>query len=156
MPQSLSQIYLHTIFSTKDRRRVFRTTEMRETTQAYLTGILKNLDCPVVRIKLVVDHLHVLYLCSRTKTVADVVGTIKRVSNTWIGEQPWSRGNADFAQFHWQNGYGVFSVSASKVDTVARYIENQEEHHKRSTFQDEYREFLVRHNAEFDERYVWD
>ncbi len=144
------------IFSTKDRRRVFRTDEMRNKTEAYLTGILKNLDCPVMRIKIVVDHFHVLYLHSRTKTVADVVGVLKRESSAWIKDQPWARGNADFAQFHWQKGYGVFSVSESNVRAVVKYIDDQQEHHKRKTFQNEYREFLKRHNVEFDEKYIWD
>jgi len=129
---------------------------MRNKTEAYLTGILKNLDCPVMRIKLVVDHLHVLHLHSRTRTVADVVGLLKRESSAWIKRQPWAMGNVDFAQFHWQNGYGVFSVSESKIYSVANYIEDQQKHHKRKTFQDEYREFLKRHNVEFDEKYVWD
>jgi len=129
---------------------------MRNKTEAYLTGILKNLDCPAVRIKLVVDHLHVLHLHSRTGTVADVVAVLKRESSTWIKVQPWARGNVDFAQFHWQKGYGVFSVSESKVDAVAKYVDDQQEHHKRKTFQDEYREFLKRHNVEFDEKYIWD
>ena len=156
MPQSLARICLHTIFSTKDRRRVFRTDEMRNNTQAYITGILKNLDCPIMRIKLAVDHLHILHLHSRKHTVADVIAAVKRESNAWIKTQPWARGNSDFAQFHWQKGYGVFSVSESKVPVVVKYIEGQQEHHKRVTFQDEYREFMKRHGIAIDERYVWD
>ena len=81
---------------------------------------------------------------------------MKRDSSEWIKDQPWARGNADFAQFAWQRGYAVFSVSQSKLETVSAYIDRQMEHHKRVTFQDEYREFLRRHNVEFDERYVWD
>ena len=156
MPQSLARIALHLVFSTKDRRRVFRIELMRRETAKYITGIFGNQECPLVRVGVVTDHVHALFLMSRTKTVSSVVGSVKRDSSDWIKDQPWARGNADFAQFHWQNGYSVFSVSESKIDTVSRYIDNQMEHHKRVTFQDEYRAFLKRHNVPFDEKYVWD
>ena len=155
MPQSLSRVALHLVFSTQDRRRVFRTQEMRDATSGYITGILQHLECPLIRIGTVVDHLHILYLQSRKETVAKLVGAVKRESSEWIKIQPWAKGNADFAQFHWQGGYGVFSVSESKIDAVSRYIDGQMEHHKRVTFEDEFREFLHRHNVPFDERYVW-
>jgi hypothetical protein len=100
--------------------------------------------------------VHVLYLQSRTTTIADVVGAVKRDSSDWIKDQIWARMNPDFAQFHWQNGYGVFSVSESRIEEVAAYIDVQMEHHHRTTFQDEYREFLRLHKVPFDERYVWD
>ena len=156
MPQSLSRIGLHLIFSTKERARVFRTEEMRNGTSAYFTGILQKLECPVIRIGVAVEHVHVLYLQSRTAAIADVIAAGKRESSEWIKTQPWARGNADFAQFHWQAGYGVFSVSASRIEAVSAYIDGQMEHHRRVTFQDEYREFLKRHKVPFDERYVWD
>jgi len=130
--------------------------EMRDATAKFMTGIIKNRGCPVMRIGVTTDHVHVLFLHSRTATVADVVAAAKRESTGWIVQQEWARGNADFAQFHWQGGYGVFSVSESKVDAVIKYIDNQMEHHKRVTFQDEYREFLKKHKVEFDEKYVWD
>ena len=156
MPQSLARVVLHLVFSTKDRRRVFVVQEMRDAAAGYITGVLKNLDCPVIRIGVVIEHVHVLYLQARTETVADVVAAVKRESSAWIKNQPWARMNPNFAQFHWQNGYGVFSVSESSVDEVAKYIDGQMEHHKRVTFQDEYRAFLKRHNVPFDERYVWE
>jgi len=156
MPQSLARVSLHLVFSAKDRRRVFVVQEMRDATAGYITGVLKNLDCPVIRIGVVTEHVHVLYLQSRTETVADVVATVKRESSAWIKDQPWARMNPNFAQFHWQNGYGVFSVSESNVKDVAQYIDGQMKHHKRVTFQDEYRAFLKRHNVPYDERYVWE
>jgi REP element-mobilizing transposase RayT len=156
MPQSLARISLHLVFSTKDRRRVFVASEMRDAVAGYLTGILKNMDCPVIRIGVATDHAHVLYLQSRKETVADMVAAVKRGSSAWIKDQPWARMNPDFAQFHWQNGYGVFSVSESSVKDVVKYINSQMEHHKRVTFQDEYRAFLKRHNVPCDERYVWE
>jgi REP element-mobilizing transposase RayT len=156
MPQSLARVCLHLTFSTQDRRRVFVMQEMRDATARYVTGVLKNRGCPVIRIGIVTDHLHVLFLQSRTETIADMVAAVKRESSGWIVEQEWARMNPDFAQFHWQKGYGVFSVSESSVDAVVRYIEGQMDHHKRVTFQDEYREFLRRHRVDFDERYVWE
>ena len=156
MPQSLARVILHLVFSTKDRQRVFVTQEMRDGTAGYITGILQNHGNPVVRIGLATEHLHALYLQSRTETIADVVGTLKRESSDWIKGQIWARMNPSFAQFHWQSGYSVFSVSESKIEDVAAYIDAQMEHHRRVTFQDEYREFLKRHNTPFDERYVWD
>jgi REP element-mobilizing transposase RayT len=156
MPQSLARVSLHLVFSTQDRRRVFRTAEMRDATAGYVTGVLKNLGCPVMRIAVAVDHVHVLFLLSRTVPVADAVAAVKRESSEWIKDQPWARLNADFAQFHWQKGYGIFSVSESRTDAVVKYVDGQMEHHKRVTFQDEYREFLKRNNVAFDEQYVWD
>ncbi len=156
MPQSLAHVALHTIFSTKDRARVFLIEKMRTDVARYMTGAFENLGCPVIRIGVVVDHVHVLHFLSRTRTIADVVGGVKRSSSGWIKAQPWARGNLVFKDFGWQNGYGVFSVSASRKQAVAEYIDNQAVHHKRRTFQDEYRAFLKKHGVEFDERYVWD
>ena len=156
MPQSFARVACHLTFSTRDRRRVFRTDKMKREAAAYMTGILKELGCPVIRAGVAVEHAHILFLLSRTKTIADVVRVVKTESGPWIRRQDWARLNADFAQFGWQKGYAVFSVSESLIDKTVKYIENQKEHHKRKTFQDEYREFLRRHKLEFDERYVWD
>lgn len=156
MPQSLARITLHLVFSTTARRRVFLTQQMRDAVSGYLTGILKNLSCPVIRIGAVTDHMHILYFQSRTKTVADVVAGVKREGSRWIKKQSWARMNPDFSQFRWQSVYGVFSISESNLDDVARYIDEQMDHHKRITFQGEYRAFLKRHNVPFDERYVWE
>ncbi len=156
MPQSLSRVALHLTFSTTARRRVFVMREMREATAAYITGILQNHGCPVIRIAVATDHLHALFLLSRTASVADTVASAKRESSKWVVLQEWARMNPSFAQFHWQKGYGIFSVSASRIDDVARYIDNQMEHHKRVTFQDEYRAFLTRHGVDFNEKYMWE
>ena len=156
MPQSLAHIAIHTIFSTKKRQRVFLTENMRDNTARYMTGTLANIDCPVIRIAVVVDHVHILHFLSRTRAVADVVGVVKRSSSVWIKAQDWARGNLDFKEFGWQKGYGVFSVSRSRKVGVVVYIDNQMEHHRRQTFKEEYRAFLKKHGLEYDERYVWD
>ncbi len=156
MPQSLARIILHVVFSVRDRHRVFVLNRMQADTCRYMTGVMKNLDCPVIRIGTAVDHVHILHLLSRTRTIADVVGAVKRESSDWIKDQEWARGNSIFADFHWQRGYGAFSVSESRVASVVEYIDGQLQHHRRMTFQDEYRAFLQKHKVEYDERYVWD
>jgi len=151
MPQSLDQVYLHTIFSTKDRFPFFQTLEIQRDVHAYLASVCQQLDCKAMRFGGVAVHVHLLTRLPRTVTIADFVKETKRVSSRWLHErdEPWKK-------FGWQAGYGVFSVSASKVGEVQRYISHQPEHHRKQTFQDEYQEFLVRHGVDFDERYVWD
>ena len=100
--------------------------------------------------------VHILHVLSRTKTIADVVGTVKRQTNDWIKGQDWARGSMDFHDFHWQKGYGVFSVSESVVPQVKTYINGQIDHHRKMTFQEEFRAFLKKHGIEYDEKYVWD
>ncbi len=156
MPQSLAEAIFHLVFSTVDRRRVFVLEKMRTDTARYMAGLLGNLECDAIRIGVATDHVHILHILSRTRTIADVAGTVKRESNEWIKEQPWARGNADFAQFHWQKGYATFSVSESRLPSVAEYIDGQLERHSRVTFQDEYRSFLEKHRVPYDERPVWD
>ena len=156
MPQSLSCAALHLTFSTHARRRVFVMGEMRNATAAYLTGILQERGCPVIRIAVATDHVHILFYLSRTATMADTVAAVKRESSRWMVQQEWARNNPAFARFHWQQGYAIFSVSRSRIDDVAAYIDKQMEHHKRVTFQDEYRAFLTRHGVTFDEKYVWE
>ena len=99
----------------------------------------------------VADHVHVLFALSKNHSIAEIVYEVKRGSSKWIKTK-----GAQFAQFHWQGGYGSFSVSQSEAETVIRYIEHQEEHHRKMTFQEEFRKFLERYQVLYDERYVWD
>jgi REP element-mobilizing transposase RayT len=151
MPQSLSAVSIHLIFSTKERRPFLRDMTTRDALHAYLGGISKQLECPPVRIGGAEDHVHVLARLGRTITQADWVKELKRVSNLWLKEH-----GRDYADFQWQGGYAVFSVSQSNSEQVKEYIARQEEHHRNTTFQDEFRGLLRKHNVEFDERYVWD
>jgi putative transposase len=151
MPQSLARVLIHTVFSTKGRESAFHDPAFRSEVHAYLGGCAKALDCLPIQIGGVADHVHLLTTLSRTIAIAEFVKEIKRVSTNWIQE----RGGM-FRQFHWQAGYGCFSVSESNVNAVTRYIERQEEHHRKITFQDEYRELLRRHGQAWDEAYVWD
>lgn len=150
MPQSLVRNLIHLTFSTKERRPLIDD-DIRLELNKYLAGILRSCDCPAVIVNSVADHAHLLFSLSRKRALMDVVEELKKSSSKWIktkGER--------FATFYWQAGYGAFSVSQSNVEQVRRYIERQEEHHRKLTFQEEFRALLQRHGAEFDERYMWD
>ncbi len=151
MPQSLAKIHVHIVFSTKDRRGFLQGADIRKEMHAYLASTLKAYDSPARIIGGTADHVHILCDLSRTQTLAKVIGETKRNSSKWIK----TKGN-QFTAFQWQNGYGAFSVSVSKVPQVVEYIESQDAHHRTRTFQDEFRAFLTMHGIEFDERYVWD
>ena len=151
MPQSLAKILVHAVFSTKERRPFLRDTLLRDELHRYLGGILANLDCQPVIVGGVEDHVHMLFALTRTSAVAEVVKEVKRSSSLWIKTK-----SPEFADFAWQNGYGIFSIGFSQIETVRAYIQNQEEHHRNVTFQDEFRAFLKRYEIEFDERYVWE
>ena len=151
MPQSLAQIYLHIVFSTKNRARSFQNPALRETMHAYLAGTCRNLESPSIIVGGVEDHVHILCRLSKTLSVSELVRELKRESSKWLKEQ-----SPDLADFYWQSGYGAFSISPGHVEALKVYITNQEEHHKKETFQDEFRRLLVKYGIEFDERYVWD
>jgi REP element-mobilizing transposase RayT len=141
---------IHLIFSTKNRERLLAD-DIRPELHAYLGGILRGLDSPAIEINTEPDHAHILFTLSRTQTLSDVVSHLKRGSSVWLKTKSKS-----YSKFHWQNGFGAFSVSQSAVDEVRAYIRNQATHHQKVAFQDEFRAFLKRHAVDFDERYVWD
>ena len=151
MPQSLSAVYVHLVFSTKERRPFLRDKAVRDSLHAYMGGVSKTLECPPLIVGGVEDHVHLLCRFGRTITQAEWVKELKRVSNGWLKEQ-----GGDYADFEWQGGYADFSVSQSNLEQVKQYIASQEEHHRKMTFQDELRALLHKHDIEFDERYVWD
>jgi putative transposase len=150
MPQSLSRVLVHLIFSTKNRDPVL-TPAIRTELFPYLAAVLTNDGCPSLRVGGVADHVHLLFGLSRTRTIAQVVENVKTSSSKWLKLR-----GPTLAHFHWQAGYGAFSVSSSNADDVIAYIARQDEHHQTRSFQDEFRAFLQRHEVEFDERYVWD
>jgi putative transposase len=151
MSQSLSNVLLHVIFSTKNREPFLENEILRREAHAYLVGSLRSIDCPALIVGGVADHVHALCRLGRTTTIAELVETMKVESSKLI-----KRHELGVPSFGWQNGYAAFSVSLSNAERVIRYIEGQEAHHRVKTFQDELREFLRRHRVEFDERYVWD
>jgi putative transposase len=151
MPQSLAKILVHTVFSTKDRRPFLRDAALREEMHRYLGGVLNHLECQPIIVGGVEDHVHLLNCLSRTCQVAEMIKELKRASSLWIKERDPSLG--DFA---WQGGYGIFSIGFSQLETVRRYIADQEAHHRKCSFQDELRLLLERYQVAYDERYVWD
>ena len=151
MPQSLSAVYIHLVFSTKERQPFLRDRDTRESLHAYLGGISKTLDCPPIIVGGTEDHVHLLARFGRTITQAEWVKELKRVSNLWLKEQ-----SRTYADFQWQGGYADFSVSPSNLERVKRYIASQEDNHRKLSFQDELRALFRKHKVEWDERYVWD
>src|SRR5262245_3935519 len=151
MPQSLANVLLHVVFSTKNRAPFLKDPKIREEMNAYIVGTLAAIDCPSLIVRTVEDHLHCLCQLSRTKTIAKLVEEMKVESSSCAKKQAQALKN-----FQWQAGYGAFSVSQSNAPRVKTYIANQEQHHRRITFQDEFRLLLTRHKIDFDERYVWD
>ena len=152
MPQSLAQIYVHIVFSTKNRKPWLCGGSLGDELYAYMATILRdNVDSPALIINGVEDHIHALVRLSRRFPVMKVVQEGKTETSKWL-KRRCSAGD-DFA---WQAGYGAFSVSASLVEEVTKYIRNQQQHHRRMSFQDEFRELCRRHGLELDEQYAWD
>jgi REP element-mobilizing transposase RayT len=151
MPQSLAKILVHAVFSTKDRRPFLRDKKLREELHNYIGGILNQLDCQSLIVGGVEDHVHLLCALSRTYQASEMVKEVKRGSTVWLKNK-----NEELLDFCWQSGYGIFSIGFSQVETVRSYIARQEEHHRKVSFQDEFRELLRRYEIKFDEQYVWD
>jgi REP element-mobilizing transposase RayT len=151
MPQSLAQVYLHIVFSTKLRRPFLKSKELRIDVHAYLAATLNNVECPALIVDGVEDHIHALCRLGRKITIANLIRDIKKSSSSMLHDR-----SAALRQFAWQSGYGAFSISPSHIPALTRYIENQEEHHKTETFQGEFRRLLRKYGIDYDERYVWD
>lgn len=150
MPQSLSKVYTHIAFSTKERRPLI-TDDVKGRLWAYLGGICKSLECNPVQVGGHHDHVHVLCALSRKITQASLIENLKKSSSRWMKSL-----GPSLSDFYWQDGYGIFSINPTQTDAVVDYIRNQAEHHKTRSFQDEFRTFLKKYGAEYDEKYVWD
>jgi len=150
MPQSLSSILIHLIFSTKNRE-PFITPAVETELHPYMAKIFRELKSPSLAINGTADHVHILFSLGRVIAIADLLEEIKTETSKWIKTK-----GPEFGNFHWQRGYGAFSIGQSQVEAVKKYIHGQKEHHRRTTFQEEYREFLRLYGVDYDERYVWD
>lgn len=124
---------------------------IRPALHAYLATVARNADCECYRVGGVADHVHLAVRFSRTITAAKLVEELKTSSSKWLKTQ-----SPDLAGFSWQRGYGAFSVGPANLDDLRRYIDNQEEHHRIHTFQEEYLTFLAKYKIDYEERYVWD
>ena len=149
MPQSLANVLVHLVFSTKERRPFLQHAAKRDAMHRYLASVSAHLECPVIRVGGTEDHVHLLARQGRTIALAEWVKELKRVSSLWAKSH-------ELNQFQWQAGYAGFSVSQSQSGEVERYIARQLEHHQKFDFQQEFRKLLELHGLEWDERYVWD
>jgi putative transposase len=150
MPQSLSFLLVHIVFSTKDRFAFLRD-DICDELHAYLATVVRSEGCECFRVGGVADHVHLAIRISRTQAVSELVKTLKISSSAWLKTK-----SPLLAKFSWQRGYGAFSVGPTDRDALIQYIGTQEEHHRKQSFQDEMRAFLRRYGVEFDERYIWD
>jgi putative transposase len=151
MSQSLAQLYVHLIFSTKGRVPFLKEPELREQLHAYLGGICRNQDSPSLIVGGVEDHVHILCRMSKNVALKDLIRDVKSDSSAWVKAQ-----RPSLAGFYWQGGYGAFSVSPGHVDQLRHYISDQENHHRTETFQEEFRRICQKYGVEIDERYAWD
>lgn len=146
------QLLYHIVFSTKERRPLLQDEQFREGVWAYMAGVARNLDGFAIRIGGYHDHVHLLVRIPAKTAVSDFVGKLKANTSKHINE---SRDSAAF-KFHWQDGYGAFTVSPSQKDVVVAYIDSQMEHHGSQSFQDEFLQLLKRHEVDYDPKYIWE
>lgn len=152
MPQSIAVIPVHLVFSVKDRMPLLTSADLRKELFAYMATILRDsADCKPILINGVEEHVHALFLLGRTLPVAKVTELAKKETSKWLKKQADS-----LREFAWQNGYGAFGVSFSNVEPVKKYIQNQEEHHRKLDYKAEFRKLCEKHQVELDERYAWD
>ncbi|MCE5185597.1 MAG: IS200/IS605 family transposase [Planctomycetaceae bacterium] len=150
MSQSLAQVLIHIVFSTKERH-PFIDTAIESQLYAYIGDTIKRSKGVPVKINGTTDHVHILTSMPRTTSLADFIEDIKRNSSRWIKTK-----GSEYEKFAWQNGYGAFSVSFSQKGAVLEYILSQKEHHFKLTFKEELIVFLRKHEIAYDERYLWD
>ena len=149
MANTYTQIYLHVVFAVSGRACVIQP-ERKEELQKYIAGIVSGRNQKLIAINCMPDHVHILLGLKPNEAPSDLIGRIKTGSANHINEQRWIG-----CRFSWQEGFGAFSVSHSHLGTVADYVHNQENHHRRKSFHEEYVEFLERHDVAYDERYVF-
>lgn len=150
MANTYSQIYIHAVFAVKGRENLINN-KFKDELYKYICGILTNNKEKVYAINGMPDHLHVLLSIKPNCLLSDLMRDIKAGSSKWINEKKFVAG-----KFQWQEGFGSFSVSQSQLDKVISYIDNQENHHKKKSFKEEYVEFLKSYKIEYDDKYVFD
>ncbi len=149
MANTYTQIHIQCIFAVKFRQSCIRA-EWKERLQKYITGIVQNNGHKMIAINGMPDHLHVFFGFRPNQSLSDLMRIVKGESSEWINEQ-----KLNSSLFRWQEGYGAFSYSRSQVKVVAQYIENQEKHHRKKTFLEEYKDFLENFEVEYEERYIF-
>jgi len=150
MANTFSQIYIQTVFAVSDRLSLI-TPEIKEDVYKYITGIVRNQGQKLISINGMPDHVHILIGLKPAIALADLVREIKADSSNFINKNKWVRG-----KFSWQEGYGAFSYGHSQLDTIIRYIQNQEKHHTRRSFKSEYLSLLRKFDIAFDDKFVFE
>lgn len=150
MANTYTQLYVHIVFAVKGRANLV-SKQWKEKLYQYITGIISNKNQKLMVINGMPDHLHILVGLKPDCNFSDLVRDIKSNSSKWINEEQFVKG-----KFEWQTGFGAFSVSQSQVKIVVNYILNQEEHHKKKTFKDEYIEFLNAYQIDYKPEYIFD
>jgi REP element-mobilizing transposase RayT len=150
VPQSLTKLYAHLIFSTKNRQ-PFLDESIRPRVHAYLATVIRDLDSPWVVVGGVADHVHILFDMGKMHAPVEFVEVTKRESSKFVKTL-----GVKYRDFYWQRGYGMFSVGPADRDVAESYVNNQEEHHRTRLFQEEFRSFLAKYGIPYDEQYVWD
>ena len=151
MSQSLTAIYIHATFGTKGRKRTINE-KIAPQLHAFMAGVFRELDSPLLIINSMPDHIHALFRISKTQTIANIMEEVKKSSSRWMKQQKFGS-----KQFYWQKGYGAFSISGSYVDIFTRYIANQKEHHQTLTYREEVQRLMEKYNVqEFNPDYYWE
>ena len=153
MPQSLAKLWVHIIFSTRDRYPFLKNPTVQQKVHQYIKSICYKQDCQAMMVGGIGDHVHILTSLSKNISISKLVEEIKKSSSKWI--KTLSSVDEALSQFYWQRGYGAFSVSQSALTAIKSYIQNQQIHHQQQSFQDEFRKFLIRHDVSYSEEYVW-
>lgn len=149
-PGVYTQLYVQIVFAVANKQCLLRNNEFIEQIFKYISGTITNLKNKSIIVNGVEDHIHIFLGLHHTQSISDLVGTIKKSSSSFINDKKWFYG-----KFSWQEGYGAFTYSRSQVEDVFRYIKNQEEHHKKSTFKQEYIMLLEKFGIEYDEKYLF-
>ena len=150
MANTFTQIYIHVVFSVKQRVSLIQN-EWREELHKYITGIIRNEGHKLLAVNSMSDHIHILISIKPDTSLSELIRDVKANSSKWINEKKYIQ-----TKFPWQEGFGAFSYSHSQLDTVIRYIQKQNEHHKKQTFKEEYTSFLKRYGVSYDPKYVFD
>jgi putative transposase len=150
MANTYSQIFIQMVFAVKGRQNLIAK-QYKEELQKYITGIVQNKEQKMLAISVMPDHIHIFIGIKPNISISDLVRDIKAGSSKFINQSNWIT-----AKFNWQEGFGAFSYSKSQIDTVVKYIQNQENHHKKKSFKEEYIEFLTKFDIDFNEKYLFD
>jgi REP element-mobilizing transposase RayT len=150
MPNTYSQIYVQIVFTVNGKQNLIPN-DHREELHKYITGIVQNRGQKMLAIYCMPDHTHIFIGLQPSIAVSDLVRDIKAGSSKFINDNKWMKG-----KFNWQEGFGSFSYSRSHIDNVVNYILNQQEHHKKKSFKEEYLEFLNKYAIDYDEKYLFE